>query len=137
MSNEKDFTKWLTFAQIDLRTAKIILKNSKGDEYYRNVCFFCQQSVEKALKGVILFLEIDFPHVHDIYVLFTVLESKGYFIKEGLKEAGYLTQYATKERYPNDAFDITIDETEEAIEYAKQILKWAKKVTKDKNLLIK
>ena len=51
--------RWLRYAEEDLRTAESLLADSHAIP--RHACWLAQQSVEKALKAVLISLQIDFP----------------------------------------------------------------------------
>lgn len=54
----------MSYAKSDLDAAHILLE--QGDFFPRQICFMSQQAGEKALKAVLVFLEINFPHTHDL-----------------------------------------------------------------------
>ena len=53
MKNNQEITKWLNRAEGNLERAKIGKLNDKT--YYEDLCFDCQQAVEKSLKALLLF----------------------------------------------------------------------------------
>jgi HEPN domain-containing protein len=55
---------WLAYAKSDLDAAYTLLE--KGDFFPRQICFMSQQAGEKALKAVLVFLDIKFPKTHDL-----------------------------------------------------------------------
>ena len=63
---------WLTHARSDLKLAKIGLNK---DVLPEQICFHAQQTVEKALKAVLLFYKIDFPFTHDLEELLDTFET--------------------------------------------------------------
>ena len=54
-----DIARWLRYAEEDLITAETLLQQPHLPP--RQSCWYAQQSTEKALKAVLIFLEIDFP----------------------------------------------------------------------------
>ena len=54
-----DTTRWLRYAEEDLITAEILLKQLHLPP--RQVYWYAQQTTEKALKAFLIFLQIDFP----------------------------------------------------------------------------
>lgn len=56
--------RWLGYARSDLEAARTLL--ASPDHYPRQICFFAQQSVEKALKAALIIEQIDFPFSHDL-----------------------------------------------------------------------
>ena len=65
------------------------------------ICYLCQQSVEKSLKGVLVKNDIEPPHTHDLERLRLIcIEYNPVF--ENIKEACInLREYATTTRYPD------------------------------------
>jgi len=56
--------RWLRYAREDLAAAEAIVK--EWEIVPRHACWQAQQAVEKALKAVLVFLQIDFPRRHDL-----------------------------------------------------------------------
>ncbi|MDE0483616.1 MAG: HEPN domain-containing protein [Candidatus Poribacteria bacterium] len=59
-----DTARWLRYAEEDLITAEILLRLPHAPP--RQSCWCAQQAAEKALKTVLIFLQIDFPRTHDL-----------------------------------------------------------------------
>ena len=59
--------RWLRYAEEDLITAETLLAQAHIPP--RQACWFAQQAAEKALKAVLIFLQIDFPRTHDLNLL--------------------------------------------------------------------
>ena len=55
--------RWMAYAKSDLDAARTLLIS--GEFFPRQICFMAQQAGEKALKAILVFLEIPFPHTHD------------------------------------------------------------------------
>lgn len=90
---------WLNYAEEDLKSAEVLL-NSKN-VFPRNVCYLCQQSVEKSLKAIYIFLNLSFHKTHDLDFL---LESLPLDWKSNLNltKLSDLTEWAVEARYPGD-----------------------------------
>ena len=43
---------WLNYSLDDLKTAKLILSTKDDWIVPRNICYLCQQAVEKAIKAI-------------------------------------------------------------------------------------
>lgn len=56
--------RWMAYAKSDLDAAYALLES--GEFFPRQVCFMAQQAGEKALKAILVFLEIPFPQIHDL-----------------------------------------------------------------------
>jgi HEPN domain-containing protein len=114
---------WLKQAKRDLKQARI-LKNNQGYEW---ACFLAQQSAEKALKALHLFLGQE-AWGHTISKLLTELPIK--FPKKLIDKAKILDAFYIPTRYPNGFPEGTPYEhygksqAEEAIKYASEIIKF-------------
>ena len=116
-------------AEGDYRSAKSLLKTQEGRS--ENVVFLAQQSVEKGIKSVLIFLDIAFPLVHDLGVLIALLPDdkmppEGFNLIE-------LNPYASIRRYEEGSSDLTIDEMEASVQTALAVLDWAKDILEEKN----
>jgi HEPN domain-containing protein len=90
---------WLVKADHDLRAAATVAKNDTG--LLDIAIFHCQQAVEKAIKGFLVFSGESFSKTHDLKTL-TLQASKYDSGFTALVEvADSLTPYVTRFRYPN------------------------------------
>ena len=95
--------------------------------YLEDLCFEAQQATEKAIKALMIRREIEFPHVHDLSRLLSLLEEVGQSIPDVIRRAGKLTTYAVLTRYPGTARPVTVREYEEAVEIAEEVVQWAER----------
>ena len=117
MKTKKEFIdSWIGKAEKDLLTAKHEL--SFPDAVTESVCFHCQQATEKFLKAYLIFLGISFTKTHEIGELITKCENKDKEISALKEEADKLTDYAIAVRYPEEPFEPTLREANEAFETA-------------------
>ncbi len=79
---------------------------------------------------VLIHLGVEFPYVHDITDLLTILEGKGHSISGDIREAGRLTRFAVETRYPGLSEPVTQDEYEKAIAIADIVVRWAEEILK-------
>lgn len=112
---------WLNRAYSNLAMAKQEVESV----YLEDLCFNTQQAAEKAIKALLIKRNIDFPYVHDIAQLLTLLESVGQEIPESVRAAERLTQFATITRYPGLAPPLEREEYEQALEIAERVVRWA------------
>ena len=110
--------RWLRYAEEDLRTAESLLKLPQAVP--RHACWLAQQAVEKALKAVLIALQIDFPRTHDLDVLRNLLPD-GWHLKDTHPDLVNLTEWATEARYPSDWAEPTDEEAEGAVEQARAV----------------
>ena len=110
---------WFDKAEKDLLSARH--ESSFEDAVLETVCFHCQQSVEKYIKGYLVYLGIIFPKTHEIGELITLCEQKDSDISELKEDADKLTDYAVEIRYPDDYVPINKSDAEEALKIAVKV----------------
>lgn len=116
---------WLSKAGDDLRVAEVILSGEIGVEWA--ACFHAQQAAEKALKGVLVHLGIDFPKSHSLDRLVALMPSDAAerFDLDALIE---LTPWAVAGRYPEDIENPSGAQAARVIELADDVVKSARSV---------
>ena len=132
--------KWLVRAERDYKSAYFHVHGTDSPEIYETSCFLCQQTAEKALKAVIIYLGIPggLPRSHDIRFLLnhihgTLKSKKNIDIHaEFISSATILSDYAVDSRYPDDTSKedifITRGEALKALGNAESILGWVKNI---------
>ena len=118
----EDPREWLNRARSDL----LLSKTKKGGIYLEDLCFHAQQAVEKAIKALLIKKGVEFPYVHDIAELLTLLEKTGQKLPKTIREGEKLTRFAVFTRYPGIAQTISQKEYEEAIKVAEEVVRWVK-----------
>ena len=121
MHDEISAREWLKFAERDY-SISLFLKENYRPLPVENICYGCQQSVEKALKAVLIYHTGDAPKIHDINLLTKMCQDYTDEITLDSSVAKTLTRFATKSRYPDEVYDFTDDDVELALKYAKLIL---------------
>jgi HEPN domain-containing protein len=87
---------------------------------YEIVCFHCQQSIEKDLKGYLNYNNIEAPKIHDLTVLLELCEKANADFASLLGKCNYVNKYSVLPRYPHE-LQITSDDIKLALRYAKDI----------------
>lgn len=87
----------------------------------REACYLAQQSAEKALKALLIFLNIDFPLVHDLDRLRDLLPLDS-SARRDHPDLGRLTGWAVEARYPDDWPEATAEDAWQAAEQAEALL---------------
>lgn len=100
-------------------------KNRVTGVYLEDLCFEAQQAAEKAIKATMIMRGIEFPYVHDLGLLLSLLEQAGEIIPEVVGQAGNLTEYATTTRYPTIIEPVTEQDHADAVEVAETVIRWA------------
>ena len=75
-----DPREWLNRARSNLVQAKAKRKGV----YLEDLCFHAQQATEKAIKALLIKLDVDFPYVHDLAELLTLVEKAGQEVPESI-----------------------------------------------------
>ncbi len=93
------YYKWLDKALFDLQAARILLTWDGG---IQNVAFHCQQSIEKALKGYLLFKTGRHYDGHNLTYLCRQAAQQDAMFLEYLDESASLNNLYIETRYPTD-----------------------------------
>ena len=88
---------------------------------YEMLCFHAQQAVEKSLKGLLLFLGIDFSLTHNLQLLISLLPDELQALPV-FKEAVNLTPYAVMTRYPGEIEMVSKEQYQESIRIASAVV---------------
>ncbi|MFH0702130.1 MAG: HEPN domain-containing protein [bacterium] len=116
---------WLKRAKSNLNRGKESDNLEEREIFIEDLCFDLQQSVEKALKAVLIKYEINFPRTHDISELIKLIKLRTTIeIPDIIKNSADLTKYAVKTRYPNWN-KISEEAYKEAVNLAENVYKWA------------
>ena len=109
---------------IDRAKSSLEIAGTRNSElvYYEDLCYQAQQAVEKAVKGMLIYFNIEPQFTHNIGVLLD--ELKVYVDVSEIKETIKLTKYAVQTRYPGEYEEITREDYEESIEIARKCLEW-------------
>jgi HEPN domain-containing protein len=127
---ENDYKIWL-----DRAKSSLVISQTKIDEnvFYEDLCFQAQQAVEKALKGLLIFHNVEPEKTHNLVSLIKEL-SKYTELPEEINEAIILNDYAVQTRYPGDYTPVDEEEYNNAVMVAEKCVNW---VDKEINKLIK
>ena len=102
-------------------------RTSISNAYLEDLCFEAQQAAEKAIKATLIVHRIDFPYVHDLILLLSMLEEHGTAVPDIVRGAGRLNRYAVATRYPGVASPVSLQEYTDALETAEAVVEWAAK----------
>jgi len=121
--NPGDPQDWLTQAEGDLHYAR--LGQHDASALPNLIAFHAQQAIEKALKGVLVAQQLEFPKTHDLEVLLLLIRDAELNWPPELDKAKEFTPFAVQSRYPGFDDPITQTDVAEAIAIAEQVIKWA------------
>jgi HEPN domain-containing protein len=117
---------------IDRAKSSLELAQSKIIHYihYEDLCYQAQQAVEKVLKGLIIYFEVEPEFTHNIEILIDELE-KFTEVPENVKKSTELTDYAVHTRYPGWYEEVTKEKYENAVKIAQECLEWVENRIKE------
>jgi HEPN domain-containing protein len=124
MDKATELEQWFFVANEDLRSAEYLATM----HYPRPegiICFHCQQAVEKYLKCFLFQNAVDFPHIHDLKMILELCENIDAQFSTILSKCNTLNRYSVIPRYP-DELEITSEDANNAIQYAKEIRDFVK-----------
>jgi HEPN domain-containing protein len=116
--NKSEAKHWLSYAQSDLEAAHLL--SQATEPYYRQTCFHAQQATEKALKAILILLDIKFPFTHDLDHLREIVPV-GWRVKTMFPKLYGLSIWAVEARYPGDMPDVVEADAQEALRTATTI----------------
>ncbi|MDR1893930.1 MAG: HEPN domain-containing protein [Spirochaetales bacterium] len=118
MANEL-LQEWLAKGEEELRSAEYLatMRHPTPDD---TICYLCQQSAEKYIKGLLFLMDIEPPRSHDLEELITMCSQSGIDFSFILAKLKILTKYSVITRYPNE-LNITNDDMHMALQYASDI----------------
>ncbi len=116
-----DPSEWVSRAKSNLIRAK----NRIPGVYLEDLCFDAQQAAEKAIKAILMQLKVEYPYVHDLAELLTLVDKAGKEIPDSVMQASRLTRYAVVSRYPSAFEPVTEEEYQRALTIAEETVRWA------------
>jgi len=129
MKNESLVRIWLKRAKSNLQIAKA--GKVFEDILYEDLCFDCEQAVEKALKALLVSIDVSFPRTHSIGHLIELIEQHSITVPDEIKDSSSLTAYAVSTRYPGDFEPVDEQEYQVTLETAEKIFNWVQKIIED------
>jgi HEPN domain-containing protein len=119
MNEQIEYIKeWIEKADQDLGSAKVIYLHLP--EYFDTIAFHCQQAVEKYLKALLVFYQIEFLRSHDLIYLLELISRKIEINEARFKKAYELNSYGVQIRYPNKIIKLTKEDIESAIDISQE-----------------
>ena len=108
----------LRLADDDIRSAQILLKE---DGSPNSICFHCQQSAEKYLKGFVVAKGKNPGKIHDLKALVIQCRDIDPSFENVNDDAVYLNRFYTETRYADDYEAFSVQEAKEALATAIRI----------------
>jgi len=86
----------------------------------RHVCWLAQQSAEKSVKSVLVYLQVDFPKSHDLEALCRLIPNDWEIRTQG-PDLTSLSEWAVEARYPGEWPEATSADSHLALQAARQV----------------
>lgn len=127
---DKKVRKWIDYARADLDAATRLFRSPGPTNWtYLLVLWHCQQTVEKALKMVLIKQGKDLVQIHDLSRLASLSQLK--FNEEQLGLVDSLNKYYLRTRYPDIGYDplpsLPKEEVEQFLVGTKELFSWIQK----------
>lgn len=118
-NKETIWQEWLGKADQDFRSLEALLKHREGSP--STGCFLAQQAIEKLLKAVLVFHDLELEKVHDLVTLANKVKRYEPEVSKFSKDLLNLTRYYIQTRYPGDYPELTWDDCQKAYDIAKDL----------------
>lgn len=120
----EDPREWLNRARSNLELAK---NSSSNDIYFEDLCYNAQQAAEKAIKAVFIHNHIQYPPVHDLAALITILINNQVDVPDLVRQSARLTRFAVATRYPSILAPVKEEELRRAVYLAEEVVRWSER----------
>jgi len=124
-NNLKLAKEWFKIGKEELGFAKAAFEDLNA--FYPQICFQCQQAVEKYLKGFLIYHQKTFPKIHDLVELIKICSKINKKFLKFSKKAAVLSQYYLTSRYPIEYPPAKKKEAKEALKIANKIIDFINK----------
>ena len=109
---------WMMKSRRDLLSAKRLANDP--EPYLDTAIYHCQQAVEKAIKGWLVYQDKSFGKTHDLRLLVSQAAEVDLQFAEWFDIAVQVSPYATAYRYPGEILEPTEEEYEGVFKAASQ-----------------
>ncbi|GHU97865.1 hypothetical protein FACS189483_04970 [Spirochaetia bacterium] len=125
MGNYGFVKEWIEIADTDFAAANH-MATTMYPVPYAIVCFHCQQTAEKYIKGFLAFNDVEPPKIHDLIPLINLCEPFNPKFSTMKEKCVSLTEYGVEPRYPMENH-IELGEMNRALLYTKEIISFIRK----------
>ncbi|MDR3599004.1 MAG: HEPN domain-containing protein [Desulfosporosinus sp.] len=116
----ESINEWFVMAQKDLRSAKILFEYDADNEI---VCFHCQQTLEKYLKGYLIAMTGELQEGHNLLKLCKRAMLHDLKFNVFLKDMAFVNVFYIETRYPAiDPLLVSKEDTEECFRIVDGVL---------------
>jgi len=107
MDKKKEISEWLRYAEDDLESAEILIRQHRKS--LNIICYHCQQAAEKYLKGFLVSQDISFEKTHDLLKILRACQEVDPCFSHIAKDCIQLNPYSVFTRYPSEIELIDLD----------------------------
>ncbi len=118
-------------AQDEVLLDKVLEDHEVADEI---IGFHCQQAVEKTLKALLAYHQIEFRKTHDLAELMDMLTDNGYPMPVELSDLDILNPFAVEYRYSLFSSESSVFDRKSARELVRNLRIWVEKQLIDENI---
>lgn len=117
-NHSKLLKQWIMKAQEDLESAEILYKEDGPSD---SICFHCHQSAEKYLKAFLVFKNIHFEKIHNLWILAKLCAKGDKKFLDFEEELKTLDAYYIESRYPPDIRSYSKEECKKVLDIARKL----------------
>jgi HEPN domain-containing protein len=121
--NDGLIKEWIEKADHDLGSAKLIHLHLPN--YFDTIAFHCQQAVEKYIKAILVFYDVEFQKTHNLIYLLDLLSRRIDIDEDRYDKAILLNGFSVQIRYPDKTIFLTKEELESAIQISQDFRDFA------------
>jgi HEPN domain-containing protein len=113
--------RWIEKAEGDLDAAELMTPNVGANIQRREIVgFHCQQAVEKYVKALLTYYQVEFPKTHEIERLLSLLSTVNREAAGTLSCTEWLSPFGAEIRYPGDTAEMLPGDEVKALEDARR-----------------
>ncbi|MGO9263027.1 MAG: HEPN domain-containing protein [Bryobacteraceae bacterium] len=113
--------RWIEKAEGDLDAAELMTPNVGANIQRREIAgFHCQQAVEKYVKALLTYYQVEFPKTHEIERLLSLLSTVNREAAGAFSGTEWLSPFGAEIRYPGDAAEMLPGDEVKALEDARR-----------------
>ena len=123
-NHQKLAQEWFEIGENEFKFAKSSFEEL--DAFYPQICFQFQQSVEKYLKGFLIYNKKTFPKIHDLTQLIKLCAKIDEDFLRFLDKTDILSQHYLTSRYPVEYPPAKKSQAKESFQIAEEIINFIK-----------
>jgi HEPN domain-containing protein len=118
--DSRKYNEWFDMARKDMRSAGILFEHEADNEI---ICFHCQQTIEKYLKGYIIYSTGELKEGHSLLKLCKYAASIEKTFNDLLKDMAFVNTFYIETRYPaEDPLIVNALDVEECLKIMREVV---------------